>query len=410
MSNGVIAIDQTGYKAQALALALKDAGYEVVDAAPNNGGTAQADMMIVQCGMGDGEGASESAIWGAQHDNTDDDASDQNEQSHLAGLNILAGLNSFCNSAFPIWAKQATFCAETLDTEVSALAQSFGGMKDDVNRIVTACDTSIEEIISRADDRSDGKNLCEKMDFVAEALKSTLDSKEILLGDIRALAPLSKSLKSMADDVKDIASETKLLSLNATIEAARAGSAGAGFGVVAVEVRSLALRSAQIAASMIKNTDDIQTKITAAQESAEQSASVEASLLDESEATVRVLIEHQNTTANNLRSTLVDLNELQSTFYMNVDNSLVSLQFQDRVCQILLNISKSCDIALNKFDTLTKAFVDDPFTAAIDAESWLDEMRLIYTTTEERGIFGEIYKQSSDNDHEAANAGDVTFL
>lgn len=86
--------------------------------------------------------------------------------------------------------------------------------------------------------------------FMSENIKvsvSTLKSLTEMTRDMASVEADSDKIMHIIKTIDEIAFQTRLLSLNASIEAARAGQAGAGFAIVADEVKNLAMKTAEAA-------------------------------------------------------------------------------------------------------------------------------------------------------------------
>lgn len=85
------------------------------------------------------------------------------------------------------------------------------------------------------------------MQYVEQTASTARNSMDRLIHSMEEISRASEETQKIIKTIDEIAFQTNLLALNAAVEAARAGHAGAGFAVVAGEVRNLAMRAAEAA-------------------------------------------------------------------------------------------------------------------------------------------------------------------
>jgi methyl-accepting chemotaxis protein len=94
-----------------------------------------------------------------------------------------------------------------------------------------------------------------------EAIREAGRTMEELIKFMKEITRASEQTQRIVKSIDEIAFQTNLLALNAAVEAARAGESGAGFAVVAEEVRNLALRATDSARDSSHLIEDIVAKV-----------------------------------------------------------------------------------------------------------------------------------------------------
>jgi|HubBroStandDraft_1064217.scaffolds.fasta_scaffold19926_3 methyl-accepting chemotaxis protein len=192
-------------------------------------------------------------------------------------------------------------------------------------------------------------------------MRSNFDRIRQMSGEVCSLTPLIKVITS-------IAQQTNLLALNAEIEAARAGGAGRGFSVVAMEVRKLAVLASKAAADI---SDKI--KATCGNVSSELKSAQEALSRTEANAAMNHLIVDldamQQEFSHNSQLLFDVINGVDSSYGEMVgrlSDAMGHIQFQDVMRQRMGNVQEALKDLSDQVQVLAEKPDDAKWDGTLD--------------------------------------------
>jgi methyl-accepting chemotaxis protein len=274
--------------------------------------------------------------------------------------------------ALPIWARQIETSRGQTEDAVVSLGQRFSGIAQRLDAALGR-----EESIGRQDVTAQMRDSERDLKLVMDALRAIQQSRDELVKAIRGLAAYTEDVRSMASEVESIAFQTNVLALNAAIEAAHAGERGKGFAVVAHEVRALSNAARDTGKRITQKVALISESLVKIGETNEIVAQRDQREVESSEAHIVSVLNRFTQSTSQFAETAQRSMEQSRAIKGEVEESLVQLQFQDRVSQILTQVVSS-------IGQMTDWAGSDAPPPQADERAQISQMLGSYATEEQR--------------------------
>lgn len=200
-------------------------------------------------------------------------------------------------------------------------------------------------------------------------------------------------------NVNVLARQAKLVALNGRIEASRAGEQGKAFAVVAQETNEFAVHAVQTSGTIHTVVEDLSRTLSATAHELQEHAQEESERLQESESEVTQSLNLLETTQHQMTHQLSEAIEINESLSRDISRAVMSLQFQDAVCQRLGHVMHTLETlaSLMQSETIDVANKD---RVQRRTQEWIGSMSQAFTMDSERRIAGVATGSNSRSEKE----------
>jgi methyl-accepting chemotaxis protein len=229
----------------------------------------------------------------------------------------------------PVCVEQLKAVIQQTDEAASGLSEAFMG----INRRAKNQLQAVQNVFGSLTEANSGANILTTTQASLDEIRKNFSMLTAFFDELAAKAAEMTAHLAQVDEfagnLRKIGQTTNILALNAAIEAARVGDAGAGFSIIAKQVKDLANDSSHsineisdLTLSLNSNISAIQTKV----------ASVRGQALRIGEDTDEMFnrtIHSLGTTLDDTAAKMQDISRDCSGLSKEIGKAVVSIQFQD---------------------------------------------------------------------------------
>ena len=302
----------------------------------------------------------------------------------------MQGLLEMIDQVIEISNRQIENSRAQTETAITQMSSRFTSLVDRLNGALEAATLSNVSVPNQSGkDSTLLDNVFEnsriQLSAVINNLAEALVNRKSSFEELEKLSSETAALKSMAEGVEKIASQTNLLALNAAIEAARAGEVGRGFAVVADEVRSLSVQSGKTGREITNSITKFTTSVEATVGHARMAMEKDLLLEEEGSSTIKEVLEGLEWMTKGMAESSEILKRESLDIVAEVNEIIMSLQFQDRTSQILIHVVEGLSEIPQVINEQIQRVKNGEMNA-IDLGEIMHMLKQNYTTAEEMSL------------------------